>query len=63
MVCPKFNSHVHKLKKVGANMGANLFLFCYWELKEGASIDGVVYTPNVPPKKMMMAPMKYIINI
>jgi hypothetical protein len=50
MVCPKFNFHVYKLKKVRGNMGAHLFLFCYWELKEGACIGGVS-TPKMFPQK------------
>ncbi len=31
-------------------MGAHLFLFCYWELKEGASIGRIVVAQMFPPK-------------
>ncbi len=31
-------------------MRAHLFLFCYWELKEGASIGGVVPQMLFPSK-------------
>jgi len=37
-------------------VGAHLFLFCYWELKEDASIGGIGSGPNVPPKKWWWHP-------
>jgi hypothetical protein len=42
MVCPKFNSNVHKLKRPPVNMGAQLFLF--WDCERGVSIGEL---PNV----------------
>jgi len=43
MICPKFNSHVYKLKKVGQR-GAHLFLFCNRDPKRCFYWGG----PNVP---------------
>jgi hypothetical protein len=36
MVCPKFNSNVHKLKRPQGSLGAHLFLF--WDYERGVSI-------------------------
>jgi hypothetical protein len=60
MVCPKSNSHVYKLKKVG-HRRAYLFLFCYLGSKEVLLLgkecpmfiksgDGPI---NVPPFKFL----------
>ncbi len=51
MVCPKFNSHVYKLKKVG-NMGANFFPWfptCSLQVPNGfpSGSQYVLQVPNV----------------
>jgi len=50
MVCPKFNSHVYKLRKVGYR-GAHLFPFCSWDPKR-CFYWGV---PNVPKELMIIS--------
>jgi len=53
MVCPKFNSHVYKLKKAGSR-GIHLFLFCNWGSEEVLSLGSVQCSKKIADGPMIM---------